>query len=145
MSKDRKLSGQEKEKMESGQYLTGNMDRDTVIALLRKEGFRVTKQRKILIDIILNEKCTCCKEIYCLASRQDRGIGIATIYRTINALENIGALKQKEVNGNFLIELDDGAVIELDQNALHDVIEKGIKQSGYSRGKKVRSIRHLHT
>lgn len=155
MSKDRKLSGQEKEKMESGQYLTGNMDRDTVIALLRKEGFRVTKQRKILIDIILNEKCTCCKEIYCLASRQDRGIGIATIYRTINALENIGALKQKspyqlccygqEVNGNFLIELDDGAVIELDQNALQDVIEKGIKQSGYSRGKKVRSIRHLHT
>lgn len=54
-------------------------------------------------------------------------------------------LSGQEVNGNFLIELDDGAVVELDQNALHDVIEKGMKQSGYSRGKKVRSIRHLHT
>lgn len=139
--------------MESSQFKTGDMDRSTVMALLRREGFRVTRQRKILIDIILNEECTCCKEIYSLASKQDRGIGVATIYRTISALETIGALKRKnpyqlccrkqEVNGKFLVELEDGAVIELDQSSLYEVVGKGMKQCGYSQGKLVKAIRHL--
>lgn len=143
----------EKENMESGEYLTGGMDKEMVIKRLREEGFRITRQRKILIDIILNEECTCCKEIYYLATRQDRGIGIATIYRTISALENIGALKRKnpyqicclkkEISGTFQIELDDGSAIELDQDALYDIVEKGMKQCGCLQGKHVKAIRHM--
>ena len=56
--------------MESEQYMTGSMDRNTVIGLLRKEGFRITRQRELLIDIILEEKCTCCKEIYYMAAKK---------------------------------------------------------------------------
>ena len=83
MHKDRNHVGTEKKNRESDQYLTGNMDRNTVTELLRENGFRVTRQREILIDIILNEECTCCKEIYYLASKQDRGIGVATIYLSL--------------------------------------------------------------
>ena len=61
MHKDRNHVGTEKKNRESDQYLTGNMDRNTVTELLRENGFRVTRQREILIDIILNEECTCCK------------------------------------------------------------------------------------
>ena len=139
--------------MESEQYLTGNMDRGTIMALLRKEGFRITRQRKILIDIILNEECTCCKEMYYLASRQERGIGIATIYRTISSLEKIGALERKNpyqlccheqtMDGKFLVELEDDSVVELDLSALYSVIETGLRQCGYSRGKCVKEIRHV--
>lgn len=142
-----------KKDMESGQYLTGDMDRSTVIELLRKEGFRVTRQRETLIDIILREECTCCKEIYYLASKKMNGIGVATIYRTISALEKIGALKRKsayqlcchnqKTDGKFLVELEDSSVVELDQASLQEVIEKGLKQCGYSSGKRVKKIRHM--
>ena len=153
MHKDRNHVGTEKKNRESDQYLTGNMDRNTVTELLRENGFRVTRQREILIDIILNEECTCCKEIYYLASKQDRGIGVATIYRTISALEEIGALKRKktyelcccdrEMNGRFLVELEDHSVVELDQDSLNAVVEQGLKQWGYSNGKRVMMIRHM--
>ena len=143
----------EKRNMESDQYLTGNMDKSTIIELLRKEGFRVIRQREILIDIILAEECTCCKEIYYIASKQIRGIGVATIYRTISALEKIGALKRKgayqlccrskEVCGRFLIELEDASVMVLDPDSLQEVIEKGLKQCGYSKGSHVKAIRHV--
>lgn len=153
MNRECMVSVSEKEKPESGQYLSGGMDENTVIERLRKEGFRITRQRKILIDIILNEECTCCKEIYYLASKQERGIGVATIYRTISALEKIGALKRKnpyqvcggkqQVNGKFFVELEDSSIVELDLPALHDVMETGLEQCGYSGGKGVKKIRYI--
>ena len=36
-------------------YQTVPMQTDHVIACLREQGFRITKQRKLLIDIILSE------------------------------------------------------------------------------------------
>lgn len=152
MSIDSKISEVE-ENMESRQYLRENMDKNMILELLRKEGFRVTRQRELLIDIILKENCTCCKEIYCLAARKNRGIGVATIYRTINALEKIGALKRKnpyqlcgrgqEMDGKFLVELEDASVVVLDMSSLISVMEKGLKQCGYSQGKRVKAIRHM--
>ena len=71
------------------------MQRSVIVDRLRREGCRITKQRKIILDIILQEECTCCKEIYFLASKKDPNIGMATIYRMINLLEEIGALKRK--------------------------------------------------
>ena len=153
MNKEHMISDAEKKKLESGQYLSGGMDKNIVIELLRKEGFRITRQRKILIDIILNEDCTCCKEIYYLASKQERGIGVATIYRTISALEKIGALKRKNpyqvcggnrmVNGKIFVELEDSSVVELDLPALHHVMETGLEKCGYSGGKGVKKIRYM--
>lgn len=153
MNKEYMISDAEKEKLESGQYLSRGMDKNTVIELLRKEGFRITRQRKILIDIILNEECTCCKEIYYLASKRERGIGVATIYRTISALEKVGALKRKnpyqicggnrQVNEKFFVELEDTSIVELDLPALYHVMEKGLEQCGYSGGKSVKKIRYM--
>ena len=115
MNTDSTDSCTDEKNMESVQYLRENIDKETIMERLRKEGFRVTRQRDILIDIILEEECTCCKEIYCLASRRMKRIGIATIYRTINALEKIGALKQRssyqitgreqKLQGSILAEL----------------------------------------
>lgn len=77
------------------QYQRSNMQRSAIMNRLRQAGCRITKQRKIILDIILQEECTCCKEIYFLASKRDPNIGMATIYRMINLLEEIGALKRK--------------------------------------------------
>ena len=79
------------ESFRNQQYQRSSMQRSVIVDRLRREGCRITKQRKI----ILQEECACCKEIYFLASKKDPNIGMATIYRMINLLEEIGALKRK--------------------------------------------------
>ena len=69
------------------------MQKDVIIDKLREQGFRITKQRRMLLDIILEEECTCCKEIYYKALKVDKTIGTATVYRMINTLEDIGAIR----------------------------------------------------
>ena len=75
----------------SGEFFhTDNkVQREIVIDKLRKMGCRITKQRLLLLDIILGEECSSCKEIYYKASRIDKKIGSATVYRMVNTLEDI--------------------------------------------------------
>lgn len=75
------------------------MDRrkELVIQKLKANGCRITKQRMELLDIILENKCSSCKEIFYRASKLDDGIGIATVYRMVNALEEIGVISRKIV------------------------------------------------
>ena len=71
--------------------------KDEIIEQLKEDGCRITKQRKLLIDIILKDDCASCKEIYYKASKQDKRIGVATVYRMINALEEIGAISRQNL------------------------------------------------
>ena len=131
------------------QYQRSNMQRSAIMNRLRQAGCRITKQRKIILDIILQEECTCCKEIYFLASTRDPNIGMATIYRMINLLEEIGALKRKrayricnEESPVHIcsVKLDDYTSIRLDGEKLRQVIEKGMESFGYLHDRRVRSI-----
>lgn len=69
--------------------------KEQIIEKLKENGCRITKQRKMLIDIILENECSSCKEIFYKASQADEKIGVATVYRMINALEEIGAINRK--------------------------------------------------
>lgn len=131
------------------QYQRSNMQRSAIMNRLRQAGCRITKQRKIILDIILLEECTCCKEIYFLASKRDPNIGMATIYRMINLLEEIGALKRKrayricnEESPVHIcsVKLDDYTSIRLDGEKLRQVIEKGMESFGYLHDRRVRSV-----
>lgn len=73
------------------------MQKDIVIQELRENGYRITKQRRIIIGIILENECASCKEIYYKASMRDPNIGIATVYRMINTLEEIGAIDRRNL------------------------------------------------
>ena len=73
------------------------MQREIVIQRLKEQGCRITKQSMVLLDIILNENCSSCKEIYYKASRIDPKIGTATVYRMINTLEEIGAINRRNM------------------------------------------------
>ena len=131
------------------QYQRSNMQRSAIMNRLRQAGCRITKQRKIILDIILQEECACCKEIYFLASKRDPNIGMATIYRMINLLEEIGALKRKrayricnEESPVHIcsVKLDDYTSIRLDGEKLRQVIEKGMESFGYLHDRRVRSV-----
>lgn len=121
--------------------------RNDIIDKLRREGCRMTKQRKIILDIILQEECTCCKEVYYLASKLDPNIGMATVYRMINLLEETGALKRKtayhicdEHTPVCCVQLDDKTNIKLDNAKLCKIIEKGMESYGYLKSRRVRQV-----
>lgn len=74
-----------------------NEDRETIIEQLREAGCRITKQRLVILDCILNGDPSCCKEIYAEAAKIDSNIGSATVYRMINTLEEIGVINRKNM------------------------------------------------
>ena len=45
--------------------------KEEIIAKLKESGCRITKQRLMLIDIILENECSSCKEIFYKASKTD--------------------------------------------------------------------------
>lgn len=118
------------------------MQKELVIEKLKERGCRITKQRMILLDIILQDDCSCCKEIYYKASRLDKRIGPATVYRMVNILEEIGAISRKNMykisctkdcraGDSCRIELDDGTVLHLAGEDWNRVLESGLKSCGY--------------
>lgn len=68
-----------------------------IVKKLKENGCRITKQRLMLLDVILEEDCASCKEIYYKAAAIDSSIGAATVYRMINILEDIGAINRKNM------------------------------------------------
>ncbi len=71
--------------------------KETIVKELRRKGFRVTKQRLVIIDVLLENECSSCKEIYYKAIKQDPEIGVATVYRMLNTLEELGFINRKVV------------------------------------------------
>lgn len=67
-------------------------EKEDIMKELKKRGKRMTRQRELLIDIILEGGWKCCKEVYYNASKKDPNIGMATVYRMMNTLEEIGAI-----------------------------------------------------
>ena len=67
-------------------YLKSDTQKNIIIQKLKDKGLRITKQRLVLIDIILENKCSSCKEIFYKAVKTDNKIGVATVYRMINTL-----------------------------------------------------------
>lgn len=75
---------------------------EIIIEKLRQKGCRITKQRLILLKIIVNNQCASCKEIYALALKEDAKIGIATVYRMVNVLEEVGAINRTNMYKIYL-------------------------------------------
>ena len=123
-----------------------------IIERLKENGCRITKQRKILIDIILENDCASCKEIFYKASQEDKKIGVATVYRMINALEEIGAISRKNMyrvecgktcsgEGGCEIILEDDTVFRMPKEKLDQIVRDGARRCGYlGKGKKISKI-----
>lgn len=155
--------------MKAGEdYQRTRMQEEMIFHKLKDMGCRVTKQRRILLNVILQEECASCKEIYYKARKEDPRIGAATVYRMINLLEEIGAISRNNMytipgaalTGSGCRECLSGeavcvgqgkkiaCVIELDDHTsccLSDeecclVMTKGLKACGYIQCQKVANI-----
>lgn len=68
-----------------------------ILQELKKHGCRITGQRRLLLDIMLQDECCCCKEIYYQAIKTDPTIGMATVYRMVKTLEETGLIHRKNM------------------------------------------------
>ena len=138
-----------KKELEMG-FTRTQMQKDMVLSLLKERGCRITKQRKMLLDVTLEDNCTCCKEIYYKASKRDPKIGSATVYRMVNVLEEIGAINRGNMykvscgscsyENACTIELNDATVISLSAKKWNDIIETGLKACGYITEQKISNV-----
>ena len=90
------------------------MQREMILQRLKEQGCRITKQRLALIDIILENECSSCKEIYYKAVRMDEKIGI--------------------------VVLDDESVCRISPQKWKAIVEEGLQACGYLHNRKVVSI-----
>ena len=136
---------------DSQKYHRTQMQKELILQQLKEQGFRITKQRRMLLDVILEEECSSCKEIYYKASKLDKKIGTATVYRMINTLEDIGAISRKNMykvacsadcarEHACKIELNDNTVYELSAKRWNHVIVEGLKACGYLEKQEIRSV-----
>lgn len=66
-----------------------------IIDRLKSRGLRITNQRRILIDTIVENECSSSKEIYYCAIKREPNIGMATVYRMIKVLEEVDVLEKR--------------------------------------------------
>lgn len=145
----RKIPPEEEKNQDQILYQKTQMQKDRIYQKLREQGCRITRQRRMLLDIILEGDCSCCKEIYYKASALDPGIGTATVYRMVNVLEQIGAISRRNMyriaceerrENTCRVELSDHTVRLLTSSMWMDVVRAGLKDRGYIEDQDVKSV-----
>lgn len=128
-----------------------HMQRESILRKLKEGGFRVTKQRIAVIDSILENDCGSCKEIFYKTAKVNKKIGAATIYRTINMLEEIGAINRRNpymlsdlaeetAEDMVTIKLEDGDELRLTAEEWSGVLRSGLQACGYLDDEKIVSV-----
>ena len=143
------MQATELEKTEN--YYRTQMQKDRIVERLKENGCRITKQRMVLMDVILSGNCSSCKEIYYKASKIDPKIGTATVYRMVNLLEEIGAISRVNLYEvtyvtekrpeEHVVELDDSSVRVLSETEWTRVIERGLRACGDLDRQNVRTVK----
>lgn len=118
---------------------------------MKDRGMRITEQRSLLLDILLEDNCTSCKEIYYKALKKNPEIGMATIYRMLDLLEELGVVEKKNrcqlLNGQHFenqmtckVVSEEGTDCELSEQSFLEVLESGLNEKGYIKGEKIKKI-----
>lgn len=114
-------------------------------AILRAAGLRITRQRRIILDILQAAGGhPDAAGIHARAVEVDPRISLATVYRTMRALEDSGAIQRHAFEGgparfeqadsdhhDHLIDLDTGEVIEFKSDRIEAIQEEIAGRLGY--------------
>lgn len=118
-------------------YEVGNLSEET-LRRLEESGLRMTVQRRHIIDILMRSQCTSPKELWYEAKEFVPDLGIATVYRLINRLEQIGVLSKARNLGirplvpqlGNLLDARGRKIRTLDGIKLSEVMRKGLIAAG---------------
>ena len=116
----------------------------TLRALLRKNGSSLTKPRKVVFDLLLNQKP---QSLQVIIGRAKGKVDRATVYRTMEIFEKLGVVNRLNIGWKYKFELSDvfqehhhhfhctncGTTFSLEQNAmLETMIDTVAAKSGHS-------------
>jgi Fur family ferric uptake transcriptional regulator len=118
------------------------LDYETV---LRDAGLRITKPRRIILEILsATEGHPDAAQIFERAVAMDSRISLATVYRTMKALEESGAIQRHAFGGgparfeqarrahhDHLIDVDTGEVVEFSSARIEALQEEIAARLGY--------------
>lgn len=128
------------------------LGKDEIYAMLKERGFRLTEQRKTIVDVIVNEEYTCCKEVFIMAHKRDESIGIATVYRMIQVLEEIGAISRKnltknactgrccDMKGGCTVVTDKSKQIFLSEEDIQEALKYIMEKNGYANVDDIKAV-----
>ncbi|HEX6289848.1 MAG TPA: Fur family transcriptional regulator [Herpetosiphonaceae bacterium] len=79
------------------------MNHSNDIQTLRKQGYRLTRQRMLILDVLRDSgQHLTADQIYAEVSRQHPEINLATVYRTLQWLHQVGLLRKIDVGKDRL-------------------------------------------
>jgi Fur family transcriptional regulator, ferric uptake regulator len=114
-------------------------------AMLRRAGLRITRPRRVILEILHNaEGHPDAHAIHAHDAARREGISLATVYRTVRALEESGAVQRHAFEGgparfeqagaahhDHLIDIDTGEVIEFASDRIEALQEEIAARLGY--------------
>lgn len=117
---------------------------DALEQLCRNRGLKLTIQRRIVLEILQAATDHPCAHEIQRRTEKERRIGIATIYRALNALVSVGLVK-RHIFGDgkaryerfgydphpHLIDIASGAIVEVDDSGLTLLLEAEARKLGY--------------
>src|SRR6185312_13406011 len=80
------------------------MHYDNLRAILKKNGASLTKPRKIVFDLLLDQDP---QSMQVLIKRSEDRLDRATIYRTIELFEELGIVRRLNIGWKYKVELSD--------------------------------------
>jgi len=80
------------------------MKYDDLRALLKSNGASLTKPRKMVFDLLLNQDP---QTIQQLLKRADGQVDRATVYRTVELFESVGVVNRLNIGWKYKLELSD--------------------------------------
>ncbi|HEU5004582.1 MAG TPA: Fur family transcriptional regulator [Candidatus Saccharimonadales bacterium] len=80
------------------------MHYESLKALLRKNGSSLTRPRKIIFDLLLNQEP---QSMQVLVKRAEDKVDRATVYRIIELFEDLGIVHRLNIGWKYKIELSD--------------------------------------
>ena len=112
---------------------------DETVRKLEANGLRMTLQRRRIIEILTSSNCKSPKELWIEAKQFVPDLGIATVYRLINRLEQIGVLSKKRNIGMHPVKPVLGVITDVSgkhlsnrkkELTLNDLIHLGLIAKG---------------
>ncbi len=128
------------------------LGKEDIYTMLKEQGFRLTEQRKTIVDVIVNEDYSCCKEVYIMAHKRDESIGIATVYRMIQVLEELGAISRKnltkkacsgrccDMKGGCTVVTDKSKQIFLSEEDIQEALKYIMDKNGYTNVDEIKAV-----
>ncbi|MGR3757644.1 MAG: Fur family transcriptional regulator [Tranquillimonas sp.] len=118
---------------------------DTILERCEAKGLRMTEQRRVIAAVLeSSDDHPDVEELYARATRQDPGISIATVYRTVKLFEEAGILEKHEFGDgraryedadrehhDHLIDMQSGQVIEFVDSEIELLQERIAARLGY--------------